>query len=93
VLQHHEKVDGTGYPKGITGEDILQEARIISLADFVEAMVSNRPYREARSMGYVVKELQQLRGKHFDPEVVDVFVSLVDSGGFDFQAFIDESKR
>lgn len=92
VLQHHEKVDGTGYPNGLSGDEILREARIISLADYVEAMVSNRPYREARSMKFVVQELQQLRGKHFDPEVVDVFVSLVNSGDFDFKEFLGEPR-
>lgn len=91
VLQHHEKMDGSGYPSGLTGDNILKEARIISLADYVEAMVSNRPYREARSMNFVVQELQQLQGKHFDPEIVDVFVSLVDSGEFNFQDFLEKS--
>ena len=84
VLQHHEKIDGTGYPNGIKGEDILLEAKIISVADVVEAIASHRPYRPSLGMDKALDTITSKRGKHFDPEVVDAFVSIVKSG-FNFE--------
>lgn len=70
VLQHHEKLDGSGYPKGIKGDDILIQARIIAVADVLEAMASHRPYRAALGLEAALDELKQKAGIHFDPDVV-----------------------
>ncbi len=71
VLQHHERLDGSGYPKGLSGEDILLEARILAVADVVEAMASNRPYREAPGIDKALGEIAAKRGILYDLEVVD----------------------
>jgi PAS domain S-box-containing protein/putative nucleotidyltransferase with HDIG domain len=71
VWQHHERLDGSGYPNGLKGEDILLEARIIAVSDTVEAMTSHRPYRPALGINEALKEITQNRGKLFDPNVVD----------------------
>jgi putative nucleotidyltransferase with HDIG domain len=71
VWQHHERLDGSGYPNGLKGEEILLEARIIAVADTVEAMTSHRPYRAALGINEALKEITQNRGKLFDPNVVD----------------------
>ena len=71
VLQHHEKLDGTGYPNGLKGEEILIQARIISVADVLEAMASHRPYRAALGLDAAFDELQKKSGIHFEPDVVD----------------------
>jgi len=89
VLQHHEKLDGSGYPKGLTGDEILFEAKIISVADYVEAMVSNRPYREARSLTDVIEKLKKLRGISYDADVVDAFIDLAETRRFDFNLFTE----
>lgn len=71
VLQHHERLDGSGYPSGLHGEQILLEARILAVADVVEAMASHRPYRPAFGMDQVLEEIRQQRGRLFDGDVVD----------------------
>ncbi|MCD6182758.1 MAG: PAS domain S-box protein [Thermovirga sp.] len=85
VLQHHERLDGSGYPQGLKGDQILLEARILAVADVVEAMSSHRPYRPALSLDEAIKELLCGRGKIYDPEVVDACVELISSGEFAFQ--------
>lgn len=70
VYQHHEKLDGSGYPRGKMESDILNEAKILSVADVVEAMSSHRPYRAALGYDFAMKEIQRHAGKHFDKEVV-----------------------
>jgi len=85
VLQHHERLDGSGYPQGLKGDQILLEARILAVADVVEAMSSHRPYRPALSLDEAVKELLRGRGKIYDPEVVGACVELISSGEFTFQ--------
>ncbi len=82
VLQHHEKFNGTGYPNGVKGEDILIQARIITVADVLEAMASHRPYRAALGIDAAFDELQKNRGIHFDPEVVDSCVRIFKEKGF-----------
>ncbi|MCK4309709.1 MAG: PAS domain S-box protein, partial [Candidatus Atribacteria bacterium] len=72
VLQHHEKVNGSGYPRGLKGDEILLEAKIICVADVVEAMSSHRPYRPALGIDKALEEISQNRGIFYDPEVVDV---------------------
>ncbi|NQT79609.1 MAG: PAS domain S-box protein [Candidatus Aminicenantes bacterium] len=71
VLQHHERMDGSGYPEGISGEEILPEARVLAVADVVEAMSSHRPYRPALGISTALREITKYRGSLYDPEVVD----------------------
>ena len=85
VLQHHERQDGSGYPKGICGDDILPEARILAVADVVEAMASHRPYRPALGIDAALKEIRAGRETRYDQQVVDACVALFESGEFSFQ--------
>ena len=85
VLQHHERMDGSGYPQGLAGEDILLEARILGVADVVEAMASHRPYRSALGIDKALEEISRNRGVLYDPEVVDVCLKLFTEKGFKFE--------
>ena len=85
VLQHHEGMDGSGYPQGLSGEEILLEARIVAVADVVEAMASHRPYRPARGIDEALEEISQNRGVLYDPDVVDVCLTLFTEKGFAFE--------
>jgi PAS domain S-box-containing protein/putative nucleotidyltransferase with HDIG domain len=76
VLQHHERMDGSGYPQGLRGDAILLEARVISVADVVEAMASHRPYRGGLGVEIALAEITKWRGRHFDPLVVDMCLAL-----------------
>ncbi|MCR4763444.1 MAG: diguanylate cyclase [Lachnospiraceae bacterium] len=80
---HHERYDGTGYPSGKKGEEISEEARIVAIADSFDAMSSNRVYREACDPEYIHKELQRGKGTQFDPDLVEVFLTLWDQGQLD----------
>ncbi|MGA9349194.1 MAG: HD domain-containing phosphohydrolase [Anaerolineae bacterium] len=82
VLQHHERMDGSGYPQGLSGEEIMLEARILAVADVVEAMASHRPYRPSRGIDLALEEISQNRGVLYDPEVVDVCLKLFTEKGF-----------
>ena len=84
VLQHHERLDGSGYPQGLTGPDIALEARILAVADVVEAMASHRPYRPALGIEQALAEISRNRGVLYDPEVVDVCVKLFTGKSFQF---------
>jgi PAS domain S-box-containing protein len=84
VLQHHERMDGSGYPQGVSGEDILLEARILAVADVVEAMASHRPYRPAFDMKVALAEISKNRGVLYDPTVVDACVKLFAEKAFVF---------
>ena len=77
VLGHHERWDGKGYPKGLCGESITLAARIISVADSYDAMITERPYRKALSKEDAVKEITQNSGKQFDPIITDIFIKNV----------------
>jgi putative nucleotidyltransferase with HDIG domain len=76
VLQHHERMNGSGYPLGISGNDILLEARILSVADVVEAMASHRPYRPALGIGQALGEIWKNKGILYDSRVVDACFTL-----------------
>jgi response regulator RpfG family c-di-GMP phosphodiesterase len=76
ILQHHEKMNGSGYPQGLSGEDILLEARILCVADVVEAMASHRPYRPALGIEKALDEISKNKGVFYDPEVVDALLRL-----------------
>ena len=84
IEQHHERLDGSGYPHGLHGEEICLGARIIAVADVVEAMASHRPYRPARGIEAALKEIIAKGGLLFDPYVVDACVRLVHDGRFEF---------
>jgi len=79
ISAHQEKYDGTGYPKGLSGENIPLGARILGIADAYQAMIEDRYYRHARTHEEAVAELQKVKGKQFDPEIVDAFVNVVNS--------------
>ena len=83
VLQHHERLNGSGYPKGLKGDAILLEARIIAVADVLEAMISHRPYRPARGVDLALAEIQQGSGKLYDPAVVEACLKAAASGHID----------
>jgi putative two-component system response regulator len=85
VLQHHERMDGSGYPQGLSGEEIILEARILGVADVIEAMASHRPYRAPRGIDKALKEISQNKGILYDPEVVDACVKLFAEKGFEFE--------
>jgi HD-GYP domain-containing protein (c-di-GMP phosphodiesterase class II) len=76
IMQHHERINGSGYPFGLAGEDILLEARILGVADVVEAMASHRPYRPSLGLEMALEEISQHRGTLYDPSVVDALGSL-----------------
>jgi putative nucleotidyltransferase with HDIG domain len=90
VLYHHERFDGRGYPEGLKGDAIPLAARAIAVADTVDAMYSNRPYRPAMTWDQIVDELSDNRGGQFDPAVVDLALSRQDEV---FQEYLDCSKR
>ena len=79
ISAHQEKYDGTGYPKGLSGNDIPLGARILGIADAYQAMIEDRYYREARTHMEAVSELQKVKGTQFDPTVLDVFLNVVNS--------------
>jgi PAS domain S-box-containing protein len=76
ALQHHERVDGSGYPQGLKGESILLEARIMAVADVIEAMASHRPYRPGLGVDKALTEIERGRGSVYDPVVVDACLKL-----------------
>ncbi len=82
ILSHHERLDGTGYPEGLCGEAIPEEARIIAVADTFDAMTSDRLYRKATSFQQALDELEQIKGTQLDAQVVDAFRELICSRDF-----------
>jgi len=85
VFQHHEKLDGSGYPRKLSGDEILKEARIIAVADVVEAMASHRPYRSALGIEAALEEISKNRGIAYDEAVVDVCLTLFRKKHFEFR--------
>lgn len=82
--QHHERLDGSGYPQGLKGDEICLEARIVAVADVVEAMSNHRPYRPALGIDTALKEIKSKRGKFYDPNVVDACLKLFAEKKFNF---------
>ena len=82
VLQHHERLNGSGYPYGLKAEEILLEAKIIGVADVIEAMASHRPYRPALGLDDAFEEITMNRGILYDPDVVDASIDLFTNKGF-----------
>ena len=85
VLQHHERLDGSGYPLGISGNEILPEAKIVGVADVIEAMASHRPYRPALGIGRALEEISQKSGVLYDKDVVEACVKALQQSRFDFR--------
>jgi PAS domain S-box-containing protein len=84
VRQHHERINGSGYPDGLKGDQLLVEAKVIAVADVVEAMISHRPYRPALGMEAALAEIKQGRGRIYDSAAVDACLRLLRSGTFSF---------
>jgi len=93
VLQHHERIDGLGYPKGLAKDEILMEARILAVADTVEAMASHRPYRPALGINLALEEIKKNSGLKFDAKIVDACLELFNSGEFAFQDPTNDTRR
>lgn len=86
IAQHHERLDGTGYPGGLKEEEIIVESRIIAVSDVVEAISSHRPYRPALGIEAALNEIRSGRGTKYDPQVVNICLNLFESGRFQWEA-------
>lgn len=86
ILQHHERIDGSGYPQGLKSDEIIVQAKIIGVADVVEAMASHRPYRPALGIKTALEEIQRQKGKYFDPDIADICLKLFREKKFAFSA-------
>ena len=84
VLQHHERMNGSGYPQGLSGENTLLEARILAVADVVEAMATHRPYRPALGIDKALGEISKNKGILYDTDVVDVCLKVFAEKGFEW---------
>ena len=84
IWQHHERMDGSGYPRGLRDREILFGARIIAVADVVEAMAADRPYRPALGVELALEEIRKGRGERYDPAVCDACLQLFGDAGFAF---------
>ena len=82
IRQHHERMDGSGYPQGLRGDAILPEARVLAVADVIESMASHRPYRPAVGLDTALDEVVKNRGTLYAPEVVDAAVRLINDKGY-----------
>ncbi len=82
VIQHHEKMDGSGYPLGISGSEILPEAKILTIADVVEAMASHRPYRPGLGIDMALSEIEKNQGKYYDQEMAGACLCLFRERGY-----------
>lgn len=85
VLQHHERLNGSGYPQGLKGEMIILEARVIAVADVIEAMASHRPYRPAIGIDKAMEEIYQKKGELYDPAIVDACLRIFEKKKFVFK--------
>jgi PAS domain S-box-containing protein/putative nucleotidyltransferase with HDIG domain len=85
VLQHHEKLDGSGYPQGLKGDEILLESRILAVADVVEAVASHRPYRPAHGIEVAIENIVEHRGTFYDADVVDACLRVFGEGKIKFE--------
>jgi HD-GYP domain-containing protein (c-di-GMP phosphodiesterase class II) len=82
IYQHHERINGSGYPRGLSGRDMLDEAKILGVADVVEAMVSNRPYRPSLGLDKAVEEVMKNKEVLYEPNVAEACLDLMRSDGF-----------
>jgi len=88
ILQHHERLDGSGYPGGLSGEDIILDARILSVADVVEAMSSHRPYRPALGLDSALEEISKGRDVLYDSKAVDACLNLFQEKEIEFERIL-----
>lgn len=93
IYEHHERLDGSGYPLGLKGDEIGYAGRILMVADVCDAMTSHRPYRPARSKKELVAELKRCRGTEFDERVVDVAIELIESGRMPFRQTLGSDRH
>lgn len=91
ILQHHERLDGSGYPNGLTADAILEESRVLSVADVLDAITSHRPYRPGLGIEVALKEIEDGRGARYDPAVVDAALALVRDDGYRWQKDLKET--
>jgi HD-GYP domain-containing protein (c-di-GMP phosphodiesterase class II) len=89
VLQHHERLDGTGYPRGLTNDELELESKILSVSDVIEAMSSHRPYRAAFDMATTKAEIIDKRGSSYCPECVDACLQLMEENKDDARRLFD----
>ena len=82
ILQHHERIDGSGYPQNLKGDEIILEARIMAVADVVESMASHRPYRPALGIEKALEEIEQSSGRLYDPQVAGACLRLFRDKGY-----------
>jgi HD-GYP domain-containing protein (c-di-GMP phosphodiesterase class II) len=82
VFQHHERINGSGYPRGLKGDEVLQEAKILAVADVVEAMASHRPYRPAIGIDAALEEIEKNKGTLYDETVAETCLRLFREKGF-----------
>jgi HD-GYP domain-containing protein (c-di-GMP phosphodiesterase class II) len=82
VLEHHERIGGTGYPNGTSGDDLLLESRILAVADVVEAMATDRPYRPSLGLNAALDEITKNKGTLYDPSVVDACLRIFNEHGY-----------
>ena len=85
VYQHHERMDGSGYPRNLKGEEICMEARILAVADVVEAMASHRPYRAALGLDAALEEIEKKRGLLYDSHAVDACLRVFREKGYQIE--------
>jgi HD-GYP domain-containing protein (c-di-GMP phosphodiesterase class II) len=76
ILQHHERLDGSGYPSGLNGDEIILEAKILAVSDVIEAMSSHRPYRPGLGIEAALEEIKRGRLTYYDPQMVDACLTL-----------------
>ena len=85
VEQHHERIDGSGYPAGLKGDEIIAEAKVLAVADVVEAITAHRPYRAAMGIEFGLAEIEKGRGLIYEAEVVDACLTLFREREFKWQ--------
>ena len=83
VYQHHERLDGNGYPRGLSGEKIIPEARILAIADVLEAMTFHRPYRAALGLKKAMKELKDNSGSKYDTDIVNAAMKILEENNYE----------
>ncbi|MCI2061697.1 MAG: diguanylate cyclase [Eubacteriaceae bacterium] len=93
VIGHHERYDGTGYPRRIAGENIPLSARILCVADSFDAMISNRSYKESYGVDFALREIEKQEGRQFDPKLASLFIQLVSSGKIKVQREEDSTAK
>jgi len=94
IREHHERMDGRGYPLGLLGDAIAPEARILAVADAYEAMIADRPYRSGMAIADACAELRRCSGSQFDPEVVSAFLDVLKaSGAAEFETAANDGPR